>query len=174
MSHIGRLFRSTRKEAGVTLKDVVLAAGYRNLNKGLRRLSMLEDGRTLLPDTRTVGKFAAVLSIDDGDIAMALDLDWQELDRPIKSYLVERLMPAVYRRHELPEDCTVSDAHKIGARMSAETGRSFCLVLSGVRCVYFYPSGKQCESHHVPGMSIGRSNACVGLATAKLLGGLVI
>lgn len=154
MSQIGQLFKAARREAGLTPKGVALAAGYRNVNKGLRRLSMLEDGQILLHDPRIVNKLAAALSIDGVDIAKASALDWEELDRPIKPYLVERLMPAVYRRHQLPEDCTVADARNTAARMSVETGRSFCLVLSRVRSVYFYASGRRRESHHVPSMSV--------------------
>ena len=156
MSHIGQLFKTARRDAGMTPKEVALAAGYRNLNKGHRRLAMLEEGQNLLTDSRIVERFAAVLGIDDADIATASALDLQELDRPIRPYLVERLMAAVYRRHELPGDCTESGARGVAAKLSAETGRSFCLVLSKVRAVYFYPSGKHHESHHVPCMSIGR------------------
>ena len=170
MSHIGELFEIARREAGLTPKEAALAAGYQNLNKGLRRLNMLEDGQTMLHDPRIVDRFAAVLGIDEADIAVASALDWEEWDRPIKPYLVERLMPAVYRRHELPEDCPVDKARKIATKMSVVTGRSFCLVLSRVRTVYFYPSGKSCESNYVPGTSIGRYNAYMAMATAKLKG----
>ena len=156
MSHIGQLFKTARRDAGMTPKDVALAAGYRNLNKGLRRLDMLEGGQTLLPNPSIVETFAAVLGIEKTDIAKASALDWQELDRPIRPYLVERLMPAVYRRHDLPEDCTVADARSIATRMSVKTGRSFCLVLSRIRSVYFHRGGTSCESTDVPGGSIGR------------------
>ena len=164
MSHIGELFKAARQKAGLTRKEVALAAGYHNLNKGLRRLNMLEDGKTMLPNPRIVERFAAVLGIDEADIAKASARDWEELDRPIRPYLVERLMPAVYRRHHLPEDVTVADAREIASRMSIETGRSFCLVLSRVRCVYFYPSGRFRESHYVPNMSIGRRDAFTALS----------
>jgi hypothetical protein len=165
MSHLGQLFRTVRREARLTPKDVALAAGYKNLTKGLRRLANLEDGQTLLPDPQIVKKFATVLSIDEADIIMASSLDWTELDRPITPYLVERMMPAVYRRHRLPENSTLEDARVRAARMAVETGHSFCLVLSQVRCVYFYASGNQCESHVVPGMAFGRRS--VRMLTSK-------
>jgi len=128
---------------------------------------MLEDGRNLLPAPRIVARYAEVLRIDDADIIRAFALDRQALDQPIKPYLVERLMPAVYRRHKLSEDCPVDEARKIAARMSVETGRSFCLVLSKVRSVYFYPSGKHCESNYVPDTSIGRYKAFMTQASGK-------
>jgi transcriptional regulator with XRE-family HTH domain len=159
MSHLGQLFRNARREAGLTRKQVAQAAGYKNLNKGLRRLGTLEDGQTVLPDPKIVERFAAVLKVDEADILMVSSLDCQDLNRPITPYLVERMMPAVYRRHQLPEGCTVEDARSFAARMSIERERSFCLVLSRVRAVYFYPSGESCESHLVPGMSFGRRNA---------------
>lgn len=170
MSRIGQLFTTARRDAGMTPKEVALAAGYRNVNKGLRRLRTLESGQSSLPDPRIVETFAAVLSIDGTDIATASELDWQELDRPIKPYLVERLMPAVYRRHELPEDCSLEDARSMAARMAAETRRSFCLVLSRVRSVYFYPSGNTRESNYLPGTPIGRYKALMAAARAKLQG----
>ena len=164
MSHIGQLFKDARRQAGLTRRDAALAAGYRNVNKGLRRLNSIEDGQTKLHDSRIVERFAAVLDIDDAATGVAFALDWQELDRPIRPYLVERLMPAVYRRHQLPEDCTVHDARVIAAKMSVETGHSFCLVLSQVRSVYFYPSGKTRESYDVPSMSIGHRNAFMAMS----------
>lgn len=166
MSHIGRLFKAARLKAGMTPKEVVQAAGYCNVNKGLRRIYLIEDQRTTLHDPRIVERLAAVLDIDSADIVKASALDWEELDRPIQPHLIERLMPAVYRRHELPEGCTVSDAREIASRMSIETGRSFCLVLSQVGTVYFYPSGKSSESDYVPGTSVGRYNAFMATAGA--------
>jgi hypothetical protein len=76
-------------------------------------------------------------------------------------------MPAFYRRHQLPENCTVDEARRIGSEMSVETGRSFCLVLSRVSTVYFYSSGKSCESSYVPGSSIGRYNDYMAMTKAK-------
>ena len=171
MSHIGRLFEKTRREAGLKPKDVVLRAGYVKISKGMRHLQTLEQGQDLLPNLRLVEKFAVAIGISDADLTAAFALDWQELNRPITPSLVERLMPAVYRRHELPEDCTEDDARKIAAKLSVETGRNFCLVLSRVRSVYFYPSGKTSESSYVPGTSIGRYKAFMAMAKAKVQGG---
>ena len=70
--------------------------------------------------------------------------------------------------NELPECCVVDDARKIGSKMSLEKGRSFCLVLSKVRTVYFWPSGKSRESNYVPGASIGRYKAFMAMAKTKL------
>jgi len=168
MSHIGNLFIDARKEAGLRSKDVVLLAGYTKISKGMRHLQSLEDGRSLIPNWHLVDKFAVALDITEADIQAALALDWEELNRPIMPYLIERLMPAVYRRHELPENCTEWEAREIGSEKSIESGRSFCLVLSRVRTVYFYPSGKSCESSYVPGTSIGRYHAFMTMAKAKL------
>lgn len=167
MNHIGQLFRSARKKAGLTPKDAASAAGYRNINKGLRRSRTLEDDQTTLHDPRIVERFAAILGIDGAAIAKATALDWQVLERPITPYLVERLMSAVYRRHELPEDCTVGDARKIAAKLSVETGRSYCLVLSRIRAVFFYPNGKHRESYLVPNMSSGHHDAFMAQARTK-------
>ena len=172
MSHIGKLFQDARREAGLKPKDVVLRAGYVKISKGMRHLQTLEDGSSLLPNPNLIEKFTAALGIDSVDLADAFALDWAELNRPIKPYLVERLMPAMYRRHELPEGCTVDEARRIGSKMSVETGRSFCLVLSRVRTVYFYPSGKCSESGYIPGASIGRYKAFMDMAKRKSKGRL--
>jgi transcriptional regulator with XRE-family HTH domain len=163
MSHLGQLFRTARREAGLTATDVAQAAGYKNLNKGLRRIEMLEDGQAL-PDPRIVERIAVVLKIDEADIDKASALDWQELDRPIKPFLMERMMPAFYRSHQLPEDCTLEDARSMAATMAIDTGHIFCLVLSTVRAVYFYKSGNVCESDLVPGTSFGRRNAFMAMS----------
>jgi hypothetical protein len=172
MSHIGKLILSKRKNAGLKSKDLVLLAGYKKISKGMRHLQKLEDGRSLIPKLWLVEKFAKALGIEDVDIKAAFELDWEELNRPTKPHLIEKLHPVVYRSHQLPENCTVEEASKIGSKMAVETGRSFCLILSRVRAVYFYPSGKSIDSSYAPGTSIGRYNAFMKVARRRLKGRL--
>jgi hypothetical protein len=168
MGNIGKLFLTKRKKAGLNSKDVVVLAGYKKISKGMRHLQKLEEGRSLIPKLWLVERFAKALGIEEVDLEAAFELDWEELNQPCKPHLIEKLHPVVYRSHQLPENCTVEEASKLGSKMSVETGRSCCLILSRVQAIYFYPSGKSIESCYVPGTSIGRYNAFIAQANGKL------
>jgi hypothetical protein len=56
-------------------------------------------------------------------------------------YLVERLMPAVYRRVELPEADDESVLIEAANDRCISSGRRVCLVFGLDRCLYLEPDG---------------------------------
>jgi hypothetical protein len=67
MSHIGKLFLTKRKKAGLKSKEVVVFAGYTKISKGMRHLQELEDGRSSIPKLWLVEKFVAALGITQAE-----------------------------------------------------------------------------------------------------------
>jgi hypothetical protein len=67
---IGRLMRARAAALGVTKNDVVRGLGYRNLDRGRRRLDALLEGRTEAPDL--ADRVAAALHLSPEAIADAL------------------------------------------------------------------------------------------------------
>jgi hypothetical protein len=58
-----------------------------------------------------------------------------------RPYLVERLMPAVYRRVELPEADDESVLIEASNDRCISSGRRVCLVFGPDRCLYLEPDG---------------------------------
>jgi transcriptional regulator with XRE-family HTH domain len=110
MTPLGRLIRQTRERRGSSRHPIVERAGYRNTNKGFRRLDELESGPGVFPDSRVLTRFAAVLGIADADILLDLSQDFQEWDRPIEPYWIGRWLPGLYFNERLAEGCSMEEA----------------------------------------------------------------
>jgi len=65
-------------------------------------------------------------------------------------YLVERLMPAVYRRVELPETDDESVLIEAANDRCVGSGRRVCLVFGPDRCLYLEPDGSWRWSGEAP------------------------
>jgi len=61
-------------------------------------------------------------------------------------YLVERLMPAVYRRKEAPSHLERNDLIAWASNRSMDTRFRTCLVFNPEDCVYLEPNGSWYES----------------------------
>ncbi len=133
-------------------------AGYKNIDKGIRRYLQIEDGDDLLPHREVLERFRTALKIDISDVVMAQSLDFEELEKPIQPYIVHRIFPGLHSRLDLPVDCTI-DQGLITAKALAEKLKvRMCLVLSKIRCLYVDPDGSTEEAIGVPIMGIGSYN----------------
>ena len=65
-------------------------------------------------------------------------------------YLVERLMPAVYRRRPVPGGLARDDLIAWAGDEAVAAGRGMCLVLGPEECVYLTPDGCWEESAEPP------------------------
>ena len=65
-------------------------------------------------------------------------------------YLVERLMPAVYRRVELPVADDESVLIEVANDRCISSGRRVCLVFGPDRCLYLEPDGSWKWSDDAP------------------------
>lgn len=69
-SHLGDYFRKVRLANGRSLGQLARKVGYRNVNKGCRRITTFETTGTIHPDLLT--KVAAILEIDNEVIEQLL------------------------------------------------------------------------------------------------------
>lgn len=149
MNKLGEYLRDNRVKQGLTLGQLARMVGYRNINKGERRITALE---------RT-GKGNADLLVN---VASALNLDWEmvldlaEEDRqerlreweawanqPVPMHLVVRLMAAVYARKVLPEGVTTPEQAETWACEFAKEHRwRVCLVVSRRQSVWIDAEGQ--------------------------------
>ena len=157
MSNIGRLVADTRVAQGMSERDLILKAGYKNEAKGLRRLRTIEEGRDPLPAEHRFRPFTKALALDDETILMALCADFDALDKPTPPKVVIRLMPGFYRTLPLPENCTPELAVDLAKRFSAQRGLRCCVCLSRIRSIYVEPDGSVELSFSPPGCSIALS-----------------
>ena len=137
MSNLGAFISTERKRRGLTLGQLARLVGYRNLNRGARRIACLERTGTTTPDLLV-------------NVVEALDLDWTTVERladedrqerlraweawvnePVSMFLVVRLMAAVYARRGLPAEVTTPEKAEAWACTFARQHRCrVCLVLS--------------------------------------------
>ena len=158
MNHLGELFRQSRTALGLSATEVAQLAGYKNIDKGVRRYRQIEDGDDLLPHREVLERFRTALELDVSDIVMAQALDFEELEKPMQPYIVHRIFAGLHSRLDLPAGCTV-DLGLLTAKALAEKLKvGMCLVLSKIRCIYVDPDGSSEEAIGIPIMSIGSYN----------------
>src|SRR5687767_12756698 len=106
MSHLSRFFHSVRLAKGLSLGQLARLIGYRNISKGANRIRAFENSGAVHPDL--FGKLASALEIDQTTIERLANedrRDWNEwANEPIKSYLVIRLMAAIYVTRNVPAE----------------------------------------------------------------------
>ena len=164
MSAIGKLFRIARRKRGLSRVDVVKAAGWRNIDRGLRRLDRIEGGDQPFPLTALLQRFAPILGLDEAAMLAAMSEDFLELDQPVPPQVVVRLIPGVYTSLQLPGDCPTEEAIEIAAAYSARKSFKVCVVLSKIRGLYIEPDGSRFEAFGLPYSSIGRLTGLGDLA----------
>ena len=159
MSYIGDLFRSVRKQAGLSRKHCAQATGFNNLAKQIRVLAAIEDGKSPFPKDTYLTRFGRILGIDNADIVQALSLDYADYEAwcntPVKPHLRLRVVPTVYLHHSLPDGCTMEEAEEIAHRISQERRVMVWLVYARGRALIFKPDGTVAKSCP-PIMAIGR------------------
>ena len=153
VTHLGRLLRCKRREKEWRPVDVVRAAGYRNVNKGMRRYEAVEQGRIVFPRSVILHPFTLALEIDETTVLMAMCRDFEELDRPVSPRVIVRILPGVYMPLDLPENCMLEEAESIASEYSRNTGRTVCIVLSSIRGLYITPDGRKYEAYGLPSSS---------------------
>lgn len=105
-TNIGQYVYQQRKALGITPEQLARDMGYRNINKGIRRLQQLETtGHCAEPLWRSIRE---KLSLDPTEIRTAKGRDAEaheaRRDVPIPIQLFMRIIPGVYARVRLPED----------------------------------------------------------------------
>ncbi len=158
MNHLGELFRQSRTVLGLRPREIAQLAGYKNIDKGMRRYRQIENGNNLFPHREVLERFRTALELDVSEIVMAQALDFEELEKPIQPYIVYRFVPGFHVRMELHPDCTMDQAIMTATKLARRLEVRTCLVISRLRCLFVDPDGSIEEAIGVPIMSIGSYN----------------
>ena len=150
MTRVGRLFQQARRKLGLRPVEVARRAGYKNINKGIRRITDIETGSDMFPKPAVYRRFIGLLGIDEWDVLQAMAEDFDELDQPVPPRLIVRLIPSFYIQHPLPEGCTTEEAIAIAERVAQERDLQVCVTLTGIRGLYIAPSGARHEGYGLP------------------------
>jgi hypothetical protein len=148
MSHLSRHFEQARLARGLKPSELARLAGCINVLKNGNRIRQFE----LTGDIRQelFEKIAAALKFDAATIEKLVERDRREfferwlawVNEPIQPYLVERLIPAIYRKMPVPSEITtMDDAERWAAAVAAEKKRKCCLVWSRRISVWFAEDG---------------------------------
>jgi transcriptional regulator with XRE-family HTH domain len=146
---LGEMFRRTRVERGLSLRQLALLVGYRNTNKGIRRLTAIEKG-DLSPNRDLYDRIASALELDLDLLKATVVRDRDEYlenwnrwaDEPIKPYLFLRLQSCIYVRREIPEE--LADLEQVELWASGVARKNHwraCLVWTRRLSVWFDADG---------------------------------
>lgn len=107
-THLGRYIKQKRVEKNINTADLAKRMGYKNTNKGVRRVIDLEREGVVHPDV--LNKIVKALELDKDHINALIKKDRQELEEefekwvsePIKPYYILRIIPTIYSSYDLP------------------------------------------------------------------------
>jgi len=121
MIHTGRLIATTRKKRRLTPQRLARELGWRNLEKGARKILALE--RAEATDDELLERIVTFLDISPEARAEAERLDaerlLQILATPVEPEMLMRLMPAVYKRVAIPPETRSEESLVALARENA-------------------------------------------------------
>ena len=149
MSHLGNFFHNQRLLMNLSLGQVARLVGYRNVNKGARRIIRLEQQGDC-PQYLLAARVAA-LGIDLPTIERLIEEDTQEhlraweawVSEPVPMQLVAWYMAAVYGRVKLPEEITTpKQAEAFACEYAKQHGRKVCLAISRRHSVWIDKDGQ--------------------------------
>ena len=147
-SRLANHFRSVRKERDLSLSQLARLVGYTNVTKGSNKIQKFEQRGEIHTDL--LWKLADELDIDKTTIDTLVEQDRREFVRvwnewanePIRPHIVIRLIPAVYKRSELPDGIvSVEEAEIIAADVARRWRKKVCLQWTRRLSVWFDSDG---------------------------------
>ncbi|MEE4262837.1 MAG: helix-turn-helix transcriptional regulator [Desulfobacteraceae bacterium] len=144
-SQLGNYVRSERQKAGLSRQQLASMVGYKNLNKGARRIEQVELEGPF--DKAIFWGIAEALGLDHAEIEIRTRNDHENhekyLDEPIQMKMIVRLMAAVYTAHYLPTKIRSKEDAMAYAREYATINHAkVCLILSRRFSYWIDESGK--------------------------------
>jgi hypothetical protein len=159
----------------------VREAGYKNINKGCRKIRHIERGEAPLAEEAGLAPTAKherrLRRMESGEcrfpmldefevLTEALDISgpkafWayqkecRYYDDGVAPTIVARLMPAVYNRVSYPKNLSTQDVIEFAMEFSADEGFKVCVTFDDGRALYIEPNGDRSETWQGPSMTIG-------------------
>ncbi len=144
----GELLREARGERGLTLQELAARIGYRNLNKGARRIEHLERGGED-KQKGILGLIAAALGLDAQRVADCQAVDeearrqefdaWRRQPQPMKLW---GYVAGVAFGLPLPAGLTDEEALTYAVALQKQRRVRMCLVLDRQRSLWISLDGK--------------------------------
>ncbi len=116
-SHFSELIRDGMKKVDLDRKALIQTMGYRNRNKGFRRIDAWLSGQEF-PNRELIEKLSTVLKVDSKQIIEAIKLDIHEMKikakekrkRNLNYRLTIRAIPGFYISREISGSLTIDEA----------------------------------------------------------------
>jgi len=149
MSKLGEFLRAERLKKSLSLGQLASLVGYRNIAKGARRLTSLEQSGTGKSDLLV--NIASALNLDWMTVESLAEEDRQQrlceweawVNEPVPMELIVRVMAAVYARHSLPAEVTTPEqAEAWACEFARDQRRQVCLILSRRHSVWIDAEGQ--------------------------------
>jgi transcriptional regulator with XRE-family HTH domain len=137
INKLGEFLRDERLRQGLLLDELARLVGYRNVNKGMRRITALEQTGTGKADLLV--NVASALNLDWAVVEELAEEDHQDrlrewdrwVNQPVPIHMVVRLMACIYCKTPLPEWVTTPEQAEAWASEFAREHRwRVCLVVS--------------------------------------------
>ncbi len=141
MNHLAKMLRSYREKNQKRLSDLAVMIGYKNVNKGIRRLSHIEKNpsRYNAEDMKIVHKIMEVFNIPQRVFDVAIDEDARESVVRANNvftyrgnpYVIIRFAPAFYLQYDIPKDLYSNYIlmEEYACRLAKDKHVYICLVL---------------------------------------------
>lgn len=139
LNNLGAYLKSERINKGLNCHQLASLVGYKNLNKGARKIEKAEKGGRL--SNELMEKISSALGLDTDKIAEAVRKDKENfeawLNEPVPRELIIRLMAAFYLHHDIPEDIQSDEEALEYAKTVALKYGKICLVMNR-RLTYWF------------------------------------
>jgi hypothetical protein len=155
-----------RLARNLSVRDVAVGIGYRNINKGIRRVAAVEEGCGV--DSDLLDKIIKFFNWDRAEVEQLVERDRQEyeqdykqkrnawLDEPIEPHCIVKPFCGCYLRRSVPEDCTdQAGAETYAAELSRTFHSDVWYVISRRHSIHYKDGvrqGEECEYDVLPRM----------------------
>jgi len=141
---LGALIAEKRKLAGLSRKQLAEKLGYKNLEKGIRRIGEMENGRFIEHITPQI---MIILDISEEEREFCRQKDVELLIEtkmklpPFKPLIIRRLMAALYQPIPVPEGMTNEELIDYAINLSIRDHLYLCLQLDYDLRYWINPKG---------------------------------
>lgn len=149
MNRVAKLIRKERRAQGLTLQALAEQLGWKNLNKGARRIESLENGERVAQDL--FDSLVEVLDLDPDEINELALVDHDERVTAWARHMAElrslklywHPMRSIAIRQELNSpELDIDDAIEQAVSLSQERNTRVSLRVNGCFTYVFYPDGR--------------------------------